>query len=100
MGKIDAHALNWHALFTDAVMFRVHHADQSSPDTITITNEVFDRLLAVVDAAKRADEEKPGIDELSAREQDGKHVVTLRSKMFGTVKAEGRSLLEAIANAK
>jgi hypothetical protein len=87
-------------VFTDAVKFRLQPADPSSPDAITITREVFDRLVAVVDAASRADEIQPEIEDLTAQELDGKHIVTLRSNLFGPVQAEGRSLLEAIAKAK
>ena len=76
IGQVDAHALNWHTVFTDAVKFRLQPAKPSSPNTITITREVFDRLLAVVDAACRAADVPPGIEEMSARQQDGKHIVT------------------------
>jgi hypothetical protein len=100
MAQIDTNALRWLDVFGEAVKFRLQPADPASEGTITITREVFDHLVAVVDAACKADGVQPGYDELVAREQDGKHVVTLHSKVFGTVEAEGRSLLEAIAKAK
>jgi hypothetical protein len=81
-------------------MHTLYSADPAAQDTITITREVFNRLVAVVDAASMAASVQPGYEELVAREQDGKHIVTLRSKMFGTFEADGRTLLEAIAKAK
>lgn len=99
MVQIDIHGLRWNDVFMQAAAFRLQPADPASDGTITITREVFDRLVAVVEAASVANALPLTCQKLVARRQDDKHVVELCSGAVGNIKEEGRTLLEAIAKA-
>jgi hypothetical protein len=97
--KIDPYVFSLDQLFVEAAMFRIQQAYPSAADSITILRHVFDRLVAVVEAASHANTLGP-TEQLTAHTEDGKYIVSLASKFVAGIHSEGRTLLEAIVRAK
>ena len=72
----------------------------AGPTAICIERVVFDRLLAIAEAAARENTSGADIAELRATgSDDGSYVATRESSAIGTASGIGRTLLEAIDSA-
>ena len=83
-------------LTVKAMMFRLNPADPSSPDSITISKDVFNRLLSIADSAFHAGKPSNFGQSLTATMSEGIYTVCVDGGQFGKFTAEGRTLLEAI----
>src|SRR4051794_7157037 len=99
MASIDPYSLNLHDLFIKAVMFRLKQADPNCDDSITISQTVFDQLVSVLDAFKQLSSAPEALT-LEATVKEGTYSVRLKSDILGEIVAQGRTLPEAIINAK
>ena len=97
--SIDAYSFSWNSILTKAAMHRLVPA-KPGPTSICIDQDVFDCLLAIAEAAARANTSGADIAELRAtRSDDGSYVATRESSAIGTASGTGRTLLEAIDSA-
>lgn len=97
--SIDAYSFSWNSILTKAAMHRLVPA-KPGPTSICIDQDVFARLLAIAEAASRANTSGADVAELRAtRSDDGSYVATRESSGIGMASGTGRTLLEAIDSA-
>ncbi|MCW5581468.1 MAG: hypothetical protein KIS72_09015, partial [Luteimonas sp.] len=100
LGEIMAHPdpfeLNILDVTTQAMMFRLNPADPTSPESITISRNIFDMLLAIAESAYQASNPHPFGNSLQATKTGEIFSVAIDGGQFGKFTGGGRTLLEAV----
>lgn len=96
MATQDPYEINISNVTNEAMMFRLSPADPSSPGSITISRDIFDKLLAIADAAKQASNPHPFGNSIQATRDGDSFTAVVDGGQFGQFQGVGRTLLEAI----
>lgn len=99
MARPDPYELNILDVTTQAMMFRLNPADPASPESITISRDVFDKLLAIAESAQQASNPHPFGSSMQATKSTDTFSVEIDGGQFGQFTGDGRTLLEAIVTA-
>jgi hypothetical protein len=97
---MDPFSFSWVDTIAGASMHRITPTPQG-PDAVCLSNQTFDRLLAIAIVAVQAN--APGTGSTDYRvtcREDGSYSASIESDMFGRATGEGSTLLQALVAAK